>query len=94
MQRYKVNKINQINKTNYFDRSKKEREVPVVNNSPYGDGELLKAVNQRTAQVRRKRRSRDYFSNLFKTFKLRIRTTKQSEEHRRGGHLRYPPACP
>ena len=37
---------------------------------------------------------RDFYTKLFKAFKIKIRSQQELDEHRRQGHPEYSPDCP
>ena len=66
----------------------------VVNNCPYAGKEILYAFNMLKMRMQQTRTIREYFVNLYKALKLRLRTQTALDDHRRGGHARYSPDCP
>ena len=49
----------------------------------------------KTSYNGRKRRDvRDFYANLFKALKIKIRSQQELDEHRRQGHPQYSPDCP
>ena len=57
--------------------------VPVVNNCPYADGEILEAVKDSNEEAKQKRKTRDYLAKLHRAFMVRISGQKEFDEHRR-----------
>merc|ERR1711989_312941 len=72
--------------------SKKQIELPIHNNCPYANEKVLEIVRKlRTREIKRLK-VRDHYSNLFNALKLRLRSQKELDEHRRQGHPRYSPS--
>ena len=68
--------------------------IPVRNNCPYANQEVLKIVKKLRELEEKRREVRVYYVNLFTALKVRIKTQQQLDEHRRQGHIQYSPDCP
>ena len=74
--------------------SKKQISLPIYNNCPYANDKVLDIVKQLRSKERTRLKVRDYYARLFNAFKIRLRSQKELDEHRRQGHPRYSPDCP
>ena len=74
--------------------SKKKVPIPVYNNCPYANQEVLKIVKKLRDIEEKNRQVRIYYANLFNALKLRIKNQQQLDEHRRQGHPQHSPDCP
>ena len=81
-------------KTHLLLPNKREIEIPVYNNCPYANTEVLKIVHRLRIMEGKRRNVRDYYANLFKALKVKIRSQQELDEHRRQGHPQYSPDCP
>ena len=68
--------------------------IPVRNNCPYANQEVLKIVRRLRDLEDKRREVRVYYTNLFTALKVRVKTQQQLDEHRRQGHIQYSPDCP
>ena len=68
--------------------------IPVRNNCPYANQEVLNIVRKLRGLEDKRREVRVYYANLFTALKVRIKTQPQLDEHRRQGHVQYSPDCP
>ena len=68
--------------------------IPVRNNCPYANQEVVKIVKKSRALEEKRREIRVYYATLFTALKVRIKTQQQLDEHRRRGHIQYSPDCP
>ena len=74
--------------------NKKRVAIPVRNNCPYANQEVLNIVKKLRELEEKRRRIRVYYANLYTALKLRIKTQQELDEHRRQGHVQYSPDCP
>ena len=74
--------------------NKKQVAIPVRNNCPYANQEVLNIVKKLHELEEKRRRIRVYYANLYTALKLRIKTQQELDEHRRQGHVQYSPDCP
>ena len=74
--------------------NKKKISIPVYNNCPYANEEVLKIVKKLREIEETNRRVRVYYVNLYHALKLKIKNQQQLDEHRRQGHPEYSPDCP
>ena len=58
------------------------------------DLETVSAIKEFKRDLEERKKARYHFVGLYKAFKLRTKTQKQLDEHRRQGHLKYSPDCP
>ena len=68
--------------------------MPVYNNCPLANTEVVKIVHQLRIMEEKRRNVRDFCANLFKALKIKIRSQQELDEHRRQGHPQYSPDCP
>ena len=71
----------------------KTLKVPNVNNRPYADKQILESFKMLKKQMQQTRKIQAYYTNLHKALKLRLRTQKELDDHRREGHAQYSPDC-
>ena len=74
--------------------SKKRIGIPVRNNCPYANEEVLRIVEKLRKIENQQRNVRVYFANMYSALKLRIKTQAELDQHRREGHVQYSPDCP
>ena len=74
--------------------SKRKLKVPVYNNCPYANEEVLKLVRHLRKVDERHRRVRTYCAKLYHALRVKLKTQQQLDEHRRQGHPQYSPDCP
>ena len=74
--------------------NKKRVAIPVRNNCPYANQEVLKIVKKLREMEEKRRRIRVYYANLYTALKLRIKTLQELDEYRRQGHVPHSPDCP
>ena len=74
--------------------SKRKVAIPVCNNCPYANQEVLKIVKKLRDIEEKNRQVRIYYANLFSALKLKIKSQQQLDEHRRQGHPQLSPDCP
>ena len=64
-------------------------QLAVVNNCPYANPETVKAIQKFQKEIETKKLRKNRVEKAYKAFKLRIKTQKELDEHRRGGHAKY-----
>ena len=74
--------------------SKKSIKIPIRNNCPYANEEVLRIVERLRKIENKERKFRVYFANMYSALKLRIKTQAELDQHRREGHVHYSPDCP
>ena len=74
--------------------SKKRIGIPVRNNCPYANEEVLRIVEKLRKIENQQRKVRVYFANMFSALKIRIKSQAELDQHRREGHVQYSPDCP
>ena len=67
--------------------SKKRIVLPMKNNCPYANKEVLDIVKKIREVEERHRSTRAYYANLYSAFKARLRSQSELDEHRRQGHI-------
>ena len=68
--------------------------IPVRNNCPYANKEILSIVKRLREVEQKQREVRLYYANLYSALKIRIKSQLELDEHRRQGHVQYSPDCP
>ena len=68
--------------------------LPIKNNCPYANKEVLDIVRKIREVDERNRRMTAYYANLYTSFKARLRSQKELDEHRKQGHIQFSPDCP
>ena len=68
--------------------------IPVRNNCPYANKEVLSIVKRLREVEEKQREIRSYFAKLYSALKVRLRSQGELDEHRRQGHIQYSPDCP
>ena len=74
--------------------NKKKVAIPVRNNCPHANEEVLRIVKKLRGLEDKRREISVNYTNLFSALKVRIKTQQQLDEHRRQGHIQYSPDCP
>jgi len=74
--------------------SKKKIPLPIYNNCPYANEKVLEIVKRLRMKEVNRLKVRDHYAKLYNALKLRLRSQKELDEHRRQGHPRYSPDCP
>ena len=74
--------------------NKRRIVIPMKNNCPYANEEVLKIIQKLCEIEESNRNVRVFDANLFTALKLRIKTQQQLDQHRREGHAQYSPDCP
>ena len=74
--------------------NKRKVVIPVRNNCPYANQEVLNIVKKLREIEDTNRKVRAFYANLYIALKLRIKTQQELDEHRRHGHVQYSPDCP
>ena len=69
-------------------------KIPIYNNCPYANEEVLSIVRNLRRIDEKNRKVRIYYAILFNASKVRIKSQQELGEHRRQGHPQYSPDCP
>ena len=67
--------------------SKKRIGIPIRNNCPYANKEVLKIVDKLRNIENEQRKVRLYFASLYSALKIRIKSQAELDQHRREGHV-------
>ena len=74
--------------------NKKKIKIPVRNNCPYANKQVLSIVKRLRKIEEKQRTIRTYYAQLYSALKVRLRTQGELNKHRRQGHIEYSPDCP
>ena len=74
--------------------NEKKISIPVRNNCPYANKQVLKIVRRLREIENHQRLAKTYYAKLFSALKVRLKTQGELDEHRRQGHVQYSPDCP
>ena len=74
--------------------NKKKIKIPVRNNCPYANKQVLSIVKRLRKIEEKQRTIKSYYAQLYTALKVRLRTQGDLDEHRRQGHIEYSPDCP
>ena len=69
--------------------SKKQIPLPIYNNCPFANDKVLEIVKRLRTKETTRLKVRDHYAKLFNALKLKLRSQKDLDEHRRQGHPRY-----
>ena len=74
--------------------SNKKITIPVRNNCPYANKEVLSIVKRLRGFEEKQREVRSYHATLYSALKIKLKSQFELDEHRRQGHIQYSPDCP
>ena len=74
--------------------SNKKIGIPIRNNCPCANKEVLRIVEKLRKIENQQRKVRVYFSNMYSALKIRIKSQAELDQHRREGHVLYSPDFP
>ena len=72
----------------------KEVKLKMYNNCPHASSEIVEKLEELKAEDYKNRRVKKLMIRLVTAHKLKLKTQKELDDHRRGGHAQYSPDCP
>ena len=66
----------------------------MYNNCPHASSEIVEKFEELKAEDYKNRRVKKLLVRLVTAQRLRLKTQKELDDHRRGGHAQYSPDCP
>ena len=69
-------------------------KLTMHNNCPHAGPEIVKHFEKLKKKEYKKRRGEELAVKLVSAFRAKLKTQKELDDHRRGGHAQYSPDCP